>query len=105
MILEYDIRKKLIKLLTGDIDLDSFESWIVRNSWNMHRDSSKDSQALVAAVELSLAELSNAHISEEMLRSRLESLVNQIDSRDMPRFAANSSQMEVSPRLSAAAQV
>jgi hypothetical protein len=107
MILEYDVRKKLIKLLTGDIDLNDFETWLVRNSWNMHKDSSKDSQILVAAIELSLAELSSAHISEEVLRARFDVLVNQIHSgaRDLPRFAANSSQLQVSPQFSVPAQV
>lgn len=72
MIQENEIRGKLIALSS----LDEFEDWLVRESWNMHRDSDPKAQQLVGKVELALAEFHNGHLQEPLLRQRLRNLAS-----------------------------
>lgn len=71
MIANYQIREKIASYLGNKLALDSFEDWLVQQSWNMHRDASREAQELVSAVELRLAEYSSGHLSEEQLRAEL----------------------------------
>ena len=75
MITESQIREKLIEFLDSKIDLDSFEDWLVTQSWNMHRDSDEAVQRLVSGIELRLAEFSAGHLSERVLRDEFRELL------------------------------
>lgn len=102
MMREYDVRKKLVSLLNDDIEMEDFESWLVSQSWDMHKRSSMETQKFVSMIELLLAEFSNSHISQDALRKELEALVNSatIEARlstglsmrdwERPRATANS---------------
>lgn len=83
MIQENEVRQRLISLLNEDQSLDDFEDWLVAHSWNMHLDSTRETQHLVASIELSLAEYSNLHISEAAMREQLMLLLAQIPVRLM----------------------
>lgn len=87
MILEVEIREKLAELLSGALDLESFEDWLVQHSWNMHLDSDRAAQELASAVELALAEHSSGHLSGAELRQELHSLLGQVVAS--PRSALN----------------
>jgi len=78
MIREVEVRQQLAALLSGELDLETFEDWLVQRSWNMHLDSSSGAQDLVSAVELALAEHSSDHLSEEGLHDKLLSLLDPV---------------------------
>jgi hypothetical protein len=71
MITESQIREHLANYLAGSESLDSFEDWLVAQSWNMHRDSSEVAQELVNQIELRLSEHSDGLLSEKQLREEL----------------------------------
>ena len=73
MITHAEIAEHLNFLLDGAISLDDFEDWIAVRSWNMHADSSDESQKLAWAVELNLSEYSSGHLDEAELRGELKS--------------------------------
>jgi hypothetical protein len=74
MIKENEIRAELAKHLAGNQSLDSFEDWLVQQSWNMHRDSDRPAQSLASKIELLLAEYSSGHIDEDALYQELRPL-------------------------------
>lgn len=71
MITEAQIREHLANYLAGSESLDSFEDWLVEQSWNMHRDSSEGAQDLVNQIELRLSEHSDGNLSEDKLKREL----------------------------------
>lgn len=74
MINQHDIRRRLIELLDDETDLESFEDWLVSNSWDMHKESSADACQLVSDIELVLFEYSNAHLTEADALRKLQNL-------------------------------
>lgn len=78
MIAELEIRMRLADVLEGSESLDSFESWLVAESWNMHLDSTPEAQALVGDIELALAEYSNGDITTGELTERLANLLRTV---------------------------
>ncbi|MGB8989947.1 MAG: hypothetical protein WCC37_25345 [Candidatus Sulfotelmatobacter sp.] len=76
MIAENQIREKLGRYLRQELSLDQFEDWIAQQSWNMHKDSSESAQKLASAIELRLAEHSNGHLDEPILREELRQFAN-----------------------------
>ena len=70
MILEAEIREKLAELLSGRLDLESIEDWLVQHSWNMHLDSDRAAQDLASGVELALAEHSSGHLVGRRVAAR-----------------------------------
>ena len=74
MITANNIREKLASYLANGIDLDSFEDWVVQNTWNIHLSSDLDAAQLAFSVELLLAEYSNDDLSEAALRDKLSLL-------------------------------
>src|SRR5688500_10763648 len=70
MIQENEIREQLLALS----DLDAFEDWVARQSWDMQKDSDPNAQKLVGKIELALAEYSNGHLSEFELRQQLRNM-------------------------------
>ena len=75
---ETEVREKLIDLLQHKIPLGEFEQWLVGESWNMHQDSTQDTQDLVSSIELLLAERSSGELSDEDFYHELRSLVDQV---------------------------
>lgn len=78
MIQEAEIREQMANVVEDRLSLDDFEDWIVRQSWNMHRDSNEDAQSLASEIELALAEHSSNHLGEQELRALLRSLLGEI---------------------------
>jgi|HubBroStandDraft_3_1064219.scaffolds.fasta_scaffold77025_2 hypothetical protein len=91
MIQESEIRRRLADALSGGADLDTFEDWLVQNSWNMHLDSSRDAQELASAIELAFAEHSSHHLSDHELRSQLLSLLDNVIALDDRQYSSSSS--------------
>lgn len=69
------IEDRVLRYLSGAIDIDQFEDQIVQASWNMHKVAPKDVQRLVGAIELRLAEFSQGHLDESDLRHELRMIL------------------------------
>jgi hypothetical protein len=80
MIRESQVRDRLLEVLQGHLSLGEFESWLVRESWDMHRDSSPGSQDLVANIELLLAERSSRELGNAAFFNELVALASNISS-------------------------
>src|SRR5690349_19793722 len=78
MIMESEVREKLIAFLRNEISLRDFEDWLVSESWNMHLDSSREAQELVSAIELALAEYSSGHQTYSEVRNEFISLLDNV---------------------------
>jgi hypothetical protein len=63
-------------LLDERIDLDSFEDWLVQNTWNIHLSRSAAAEDLTFAVEELLSEHSSGHLDERELRRELSRLLH-----------------------------
>lgn len=70
-----EIRAHLAKFLASQIDLESFEDWFAKHTWNVHQSGSVAAENLTFAVEESLAEYSSSHISEHDLRAELSQIL------------------------------
>jgi hypothetical protein len=75
MVSSSQIRERLAMFQDNRINLESFEDWFVRNTWNIHQTGSESAASLTFAVEESLFEYSSGHISLEELHSELEALL------------------------------
>ena len=75
MVSSSQIRELLSQFLGGQIDLDSFEDWFVRNTWNIHSSGSVAAESLTFAIEESLSEYSSQHLSLEELRDELSQIL------------------------------
>ena len=75
MVSHSQISEELARYLNGKTDLDSFEDWIVVNTWNIHLSQDSKAESLAFAIEESLAEHSSGHISEAQLKQELKSLL------------------------------
>jgi hypothetical protein len=89
MIKENEIRQRLLEVVSGRLNLDDFEDWLVSHSWNMHLDSPREAQELVWAIELALAEHSNGHLSSQALQEQLKRLLAQTTWPTMDWTATN----------------
>ena len=76
MVTEAQIRDQLANYLAGDIDLDSFDEWITRETWDVHQSGDDAAQRLVAEIELVLAEHSAGHVTDARLYERLMALLS-----------------------------
>jgi hypothetical protein len=74
-----DVRRQLALLAVGKVTLDDFEEWIVRESWNMFKDSSPEAIDLVSSIHVSFSERDDRILSKSELQNRLLSLLNHID--------------------------
>ena len=78
MPLSDDIRDKAADLLAYKVDLDEFEDWLVRESWNVHRDPDAAAAAPLAyKIELLLSELSGGYRDEYQFMSSLVRLLQE----------------------------
>lgn len=75
MISPSQIRETIAEFLERRIDLNSFEDWIVRYTWNVHKDGSVAAENLTFAVEEALSEYSNRELNENDLRSALSKIL------------------------------
>ncbi len=75
MVSSSQIRDRLHLLLSGRINLDSFEDWLVQNTWNIHVSGSVAAESLTFAIEESLSEYSSRHISEQELHHELAEIL------------------------------
>src|SRR5258708_16125443 len=89
MIVASDIRRRLADALSGEAALDDCEDWLVKNSWNMHLDSSRVAQELASSIELALSEHSSGHISDHKLRSQLLSLLDNVEVVSNERYSVS----------------
>jgi hypothetical protein len=78
MITQQEERRNLSAHLLGELSLDEFEDWLVQQSWDMHLDSTVETQRLVGAIELALSEHAKEDISARELHDRLVSLATNI---------------------------
>lgn len=79
MIMDLEIRAKLIKVLQDELPLPEFEDWLAASSWNMHRDSAQVAQDLVSDIELVLFEHSTENRSHGDLIARLGEIADHIN--------------------------
>jgi|GEM_PF-1510803 hypothetical protein len=75
MVSASQIRERILLFLNGQVDLESFENWIIQNTWNVHFSGSQAAEELTFAVEESLSEYSSGHLSAEELRSEFRELL------------------------------
>jgi hypothetical protein len=73
MIQEFEVRQKMADAVEMKISVIDFIRWIMSNSWNMHRDSSREAVDLVSQIHLLMAErddflLSDPEFLYELLR-------------------------------------
>lgn len=103
MIRETDVRERLAAFLLEEVSLDTFEDWLVAESWNMHQDSTVEVQDLVSSIELAFSERSNGHLNDAEFRGALHAMLDEIvvsllddplaDSHRVPHTAATSFQV------------
>jgi hypothetical protein len=75
MVNHSQVSEELARYLNGRISLDSFEDWVVMNTWNIHQANDRKAENLVFAIEESLAEHSSGHLSESQLQAELRSII------------------------------
>ena len=75
MLNESQIREQLADYLADELSYQEFEDWLIQSSWNMHQDSSRDTQELVSDINLLIYEYLDGHIDEEKLRVALRPFV------------------------------
>ncbi len=84
------IRERLAKFLDNAIDLESFEDWFVKNTWNIHQSGSEAAVSLTFAVEESLSEYSSGHLDYNKLRAELSQLLHaetkSVEFADVPQI-------------------
>ncbi len=97
MLSELELRQELAKFLSGQSQLDDFEDWFVRESWNIHKSDELGAQQLVNAIELRLAEHDSGHIPDADLRSELKKL---IDAPMLVFYFSNAPSVQTSGSLS-----
>jgi hypothetical protein len=68
MIDHSQISEHLDMYLNGHIDMESFEDWIVANTWDIHLVNDPKAASLAYALEESFAEYSSGHLTEAQLK-------------------------------------
>lgn len=75
MVNHSQISEEVARYLNGRISLDTFEDWIVMNTWNIHLANDRKAESFAFAIEESLAEHSSGHISESQLKGELRAML------------------------------
>lgn len=78
MIHERDVRAKIAAVLRNEISIEDFARWIMANSWNMHKDSSRAAVELVSNIHLLMAERQDNMYGSDEFRHELSLLLNNI---------------------------
>jgi len=79
MIQEYDVREKMASAIKREISIPNFARWIMSNSWNMHRDSSKSAIDLVSEIHALLAERDDFSLDDDAFLRELLTLDKALD--------------------------
>lgn len=74
MVNAFQIRAEVKSFLANE-DLDSFEDWIVQNTWNIHLSENAEAERLAYEIEAQLAEHSSERISFKELKRALEKII------------------------------
>jgi hypothetical protein len=98
MISYSQISEELARYLNGKTDLDSFEDWIVVNTWNIHLARDPKAEKLAFAIEESLAEYSSGHLSESELKEEFRALLIKPMPASFLEFAVSFAGDKYSPR-------
>lgn len=72
MILDSDVRKKMVEVSLNRIPLSVFQEWLNDNSWSMHRDSDADAIELVSMLHHLFSEFDHGDLVESELRSEID---------------------------------
>ncbi len=75
MIDHSQISEHLAMYLNGHIDLESFEDWVIANTWDIHLENDPKEASLAYALEESFAEYSSGHLTEAQLRDEFRLLL------------------------------
>ena len=86
MIAVSQIREQLEAVMNGRSNLEAFQDWLVRASWNMHKDSASDAIQAVGKIELRLAEADYSEVSEDELIKDLIAALPSMEFRNIPVF-------------------
>lgn len=78
MATETAIRESVLSYLRNDISLADFESWFVRESWDLPDDCEEAVLELVSDIEYALIDFSNSHLTKEELRAALRRVSSEI---------------------------
>lgn len=65
------MQKRLRRYLGGHSTLESFEDWLVTNTWNVHQRNDRLAEELTGAIELALAEYTSGDRTEDELKAEL----------------------------------
>ena len=71
----FELQDQVVRYLANRISLHEFRNWFDMTSWDTEVEPNSRLFAMIAEVELRLAEYSNDHWTEEELRDQLKSLV------------------------------
>jgi hypothetical protein len=74
MIYVIEIKQRLFDYLTGKHSFEQFEDWLIKHSWDMHKDSSKTAQDLVIDIQGVIYEYLDGYLDEPELKTKLKPL-------------------------------
>jgi hypothetical protein len=84
MIAVSQIREQLGAVVKGRSNLEAFQDWLVRASWNMHKDSASDAIQAVGKIELRLAEADYSEVPESELIQDLIAALPSVEIMNTP---------------------
>jgi len=71
MVMESELREKLVDALQGYYSLADFADWLASARVNMHRDSAPEAQALASAISLLFYQHDDGLLTEDQLQHEL----------------------------------
>lgn len=72
--MDLEIRKELVRYLSGKISLQDFQTWFIPTIWNIDKTKNQTTEALAYEIMLRLAEFSNGDWTEDDLKLKFSSL-------------------------------
>lgn len=73
--LDLEIRDRLARYVTGEMDLSAFHDWLMQATWGLPQDADASLRELVYKLKLRLAEYTNGHWTEDELMTLLRPFV------------------------------
>ncbi len=89
--MENQIRKKLLRYVSGRASLDDIESWLLAETWDLDEAAEPGAAELAYGALLAVAEHGLGHASEAELRNRLRSLAHTANFGSPPKIATATS--------------
>jgi len=71
MITVNQVKNHLASYLANEVSFAEFEDWLLDRSWDMHKDSPDDAQALVNEINASVYDYLDNRVDENYLKSKL----------------------------------